>query len=100
MKQEVLAIFRMMVDGSLTARASMRVVNVLTLFQCIAANKETRHKFVSSSVPNFLVPLILFECPLDVFENVRAVTLSVVGILCQARESNVIQWAVESNLVE
>ncbi|GMY35529.1 CCR4-NOT transcription complex subunit 9-like isoform X3, partial [Fagus crenata] len=31
--QELLAIFGMMVDGSLTARASMRVVNVLTLFQ-------------------------------------------------------------------
>ncbi|XP_028791361.1 CCR4-NOT transcription complex subunit 9-like [Neltuma alba] len=98
--QELLTFFRMMEDGNLTARASKRLANVLTLFQCIAAGKETRHKFVKSSIPNFLVPLVTFRAPLEEFENVRAVALSVIGILCQARESNIIQWAVESNMVE
>ncbi|XP_028078679.1 CCR4-NOT transcription complex subunit 9-like isoform X2 [Camellia sinensis] len=98
--QEVLAFSQLMVDGSLTVRATKRLVNVLTLFQCIAANKETRYKFVKSYVPNFLVPLILFDSPSEIYENVRAVALSVFGILCQAREPEIIQWALESNMVE
>ncbi|THG10285.1 hypothetical protein TEA_010545 [Camellia sinensis var. sinensis] len=98
--EEVLAFSQLMVDGSLTVRATKRLVNVLTLFQCIAANKETRYKFVKSYVPNFLVPLILFDSPSEIYENVRAVALSVFGILCQAREPEIIQWALESNMVE
>lgn len=35
LKQEMLTFFRMMDDGSLTARASKRLTNVLTLFQAI-----------------------------------------------------------------
>lgn len=98
--QEVMAFSQAMADDHLTVRASKRLINVLTLFQCIAANKETRHKFVKSFVPNFLVPIILFENPLEAFENVQAVALSVFGILCQAREPKMIRWAIESNIVE
>ncbi|KAK6942366.1 Plant self-incompatibility S1 [Dillenia turbinata] len=98
--QEVLAFYQMMEEDSLNVRACKRLANVLTLFQCIAANKETRLKFVSTSVPNFLLPIILFKAPLEVFENVQAVALSVIGILCQAGEPNIIQWAVENDMVE
>ncbi|XAR66711.1 hypothetical protein NMG60_11013026 [Bertholletia excelsa] len=98
--QEILAFSHLLTDGGLTVRASKRVINVLTLFQCIAANKETRYKFVKSFVPNFVVPLLLFESPSEIYENVRAVALSVIGILSQAREPEIIQWAIESNIVE
>ncbi|XP_057951950.1 uncharacterized protein LOC131146381 [Malania oleifera] len=98
--QEVLEFFGMIVDENPNIRAAKRLANVLTLFQCIAANKETRQKFVKSLVPNYLVPLVLFKTPLEVYENVRAVALSVIGILCQARERMTIQWAVDSNMVE
>ncbi|KAG5563846.1 hypothetical protein RHGRI_000142 [Rhododendron griersonianum] len=98
--QEVLAFSQLSVDGTPTVRASKRVVNVLTLFQCIASSKQTRYKFVKSFIPNFVVPLIRFEIPLENYEDVRAVALSVIGILCQAREPEVIQWALNSNMVE
>ncbi|KAF7154134.1 hypothetical protein RHSIM_Rhsim01G0017300 [Rhododendron simsii] len=98
--QEVLAFSQLSADGTPTVRASKRVVNVLTLFQCIASSKQTRYKFVKSFIPNFVVPLIRFEIPLENYEDVRAVALSVIGILCQAREPEVIQWALDSNMVE
>ncbi|XP_058083868.1 uncharacterized protein LOC131231626 [Magnolia sinica] len=98
--QEVVEFYRKMVDGTLNIRASKRVANVLTLFQSIAANGETRQKFVNSCVPNFLIPLILFQSPEEIYEDVRAISLSVIGILCQAREPEVIQWAIESDMVE
>ncbi|XP_030456264.2 uncharacterized protein LOC115677276 [Syzygium oleosum] len=88
--QEVLLIYRMMADGSLNERACMRLINVIILFQ-----------FVSSAcIVNFLVPLLLFASTLEVYDNVRAVASSVFGILCQARESSAVQWAIENVVVE
>ncbi|XP_048141844.1 uncharacterized protein LOC115733517 isoform X1 [Rhodamnia argentea] len=98
--QEVLLIYRMMADGSLNERACMRLINVIILFQCIAANRETRQKLMSSCIVNFLVPLVPFISSLEVYDNVRAVALSVFGILCQARESSAVQWAIENEVVE
>ncbi|KAJ4957651.1 hypothetical protein NE237_024762 [Protea cynaroides] len=98
--QEVIMFYGMMNDGSLNVRSAKRLANVLTLFQSIAANPETRQKFVNSHVPNYLIPLILFETTLETFDIVRAMALSVIGILCQAREPKIIQWAINSDMVE
>ncbi|XP_071909566.1 uncharacterized protein [Coffea arabica] len=107
--QEVQTFLRLMADDYLTIRSCKRLINALTLFQvvillhihfCIAANDETRLKFVESSIPNFLMPLILFKTSVELFENVRAVALSVLGILCQAGESEIIHWALRNNVVE
>ncbi|XP_042513620.1 CCR4-NOT transcription complex subunit 9-like isoform X2 [Macadamia integrifolia] len=37
---------------------------------------------------------------LQVYEIVRAMALSAVGILCQAREPKIIQWAINNDMVE
>ncbi|XP_019054659.1 PREDICTED: cell differentiation protein RCD1 homolog isoform X2 [Nelumbo nucifera] len=81
LKQEMVAFFQKMTDGSLNIRSSKRLANVITLLQSIAANHETRWKLVKSRVPNFLVPLILFQSPLE------------------TRDRKVIKWAIESNMV-
>lgn len=44
---------------------------------------ESYTQLDAAFVPNFLVPVILFESSVEIFENVRAVALSVIGILCQ-----------------
>lgn len=98
--QELLTFYGMMVDEGVNVRAAKRLANVLTLLQCIAANKETRHKFVKCLMPSFLPPLIKFKTSLEVYENVRAVALSVVGILCEAREPTIIFWAIQNSVVE
>ncbi|WJZ98445.1 hypothetical protein VitviT2T_016966 [Vitis vinifera] len=98
--QELLSFFRMIGDQNPSVRSSKRLANVLTLFQCIAANRETRLRFIDTCVPNLLQPVILFQTPLEVFENVRAVALSVIAILCQAGDPTIIQWAVKSDMVE
>ncbi|RVW88381.1 Cell differentiation protein rcd1 [Vitis vinifera] len=100
MEQELLSFFRMIGDQNPSVRSSKRLANVLTLFQCIAANRETRLRFIDTCVPNLLQPVILFQTPLEVFENVRAVALSVIAILCQAGDPTIIQWAVKSDMVE
>ncbi|KAJ0967268.1 hypothetical protein J5N97_024185 [Dioscorea zingiberensis] len=87
-------------DDTLGTRSIKRLANVLTIFQCVAANSETRQKFVDSSVPNFLIPLIQCTNKIELFDNIRAMALSVIGILCQGREPTVIKWAIESNMLD
>ncbi|PKA56481.1 hypothetical protein AXF42_Ash015254 [Apostasia shenzhenica] len=98
--QEVVSFFRKMSEETLNVRSIKRLANVLTLFQCIAANQETRQSFVNSGIPDYLVPMILFECKIESFDNIRAIALSVIGILCQVREPYVIDWAIKSNVIE
>lgn len=98
--QEVVTFYRKMSEETLNVRSIKRLANVLTLFQCIAANNGTRQKFVDACIPDYLIPLIQFECTIGVFDNIRAIALSVIGILCQAGEPYVIDWAIKSNVVE
>ncbi|XP_020591230.1 cell differentiation protein RCD1 homolog isoform X2 [Phalaenopsis equestris] len=98
--QELVGFYRKMSEEALNVRAIKRLANVLTLFQCVAANNGARQKFVDACIPNYLIPLIEFECPIELFDNIRAIALSVIGILCQAGEPFVIDWAIKSNVVE
>ncbi|XP_031378232.1 protein CAF40-like [Punica granatum] len=84
----------------LRKEAAMRLINAIILFQCIAANKLTRQKIVSFQMANLLVPLVMHQSPLKVYDNVRAVALSVIGIICQDRELEMIDWAIQSDILE
>ncbi|XP_064955137.1 uncharacterized protein LOC135622103 isoform X3 [Musa acuminata AAA Group] len=98
--QEIVGFYKKMEDEKLDSRSIKRLINVLTLFQSVAANNETRQRFVDACGPNFLVPLILFKSTNEVFEDVRTIALSVFGILCQGRESRIIKWAIENDIIE
>ncbi|KAK4754963.1 hypothetical protein SAY87_008720 [Trapa incisa] len=98
--QELILVYRMMIHGHLTERAAMRLINVIILWQCIAANSKTRQEIVKCRMVNLLEPLVMFQSPFKVYDNVRAVVLSVFGIICQGREPNIIQWAIESNILD
>ncbi|KAG9441442.1 hypothetical protein H6P81_017296 [Aristolochia fimbriata] len=98
--QEVLSFYWKMTYGTHTVRSSKRLANVLTLLQAIAANSEIRRKFVTIGILNFLVPLIMFKSEEETFRNVQAISLSVLGILCQGREPHIIQWATENDIVD
>nr|XP_018678672.1 PREDICTED: cell differentiation protein rcd1-like isoform X2 [Musa acuminata subsp. malaccensis] len=98
--EEIVGFYKKMEDEKLDSRSIKRLINVLTLFQSVAANNETRQRFIDACGPNFLVPLILFKSANEVFEDVRTIALSVFGILCQGRESRIIKWAIENDIIE
>ncbi|KAK8935759.1 hypothetical protein KSP39_PZI013289 [Platanthera zijinensis] len=64
--QEVVTFYRKMSEETLNVRSIKRLANVLTLFQCIAANNGTRQMFVNACIPDYLIPLIQFECTIGV----------------------------------
>ncbi|OAY62711.1 hypothetical protein ACMD2_12226 [Ananas comosus] len=45
--EEIVVFYMRMVPDNLDVRPIKRLANVLTLFQCVAANDETREKFVN-----------------------------------------------------
>ncbi|XP_078440683.1 uncharacterized protein LOC144710721 [Wolffia australiana] len=90
---------KMSSDMEITLRSTKRLANVLTLFQSIAANKEIRRQFIMTAIPNFLMPIIVEKSKFEVVEQVRPIALSVIGILCQGRDSDVIMWATRNNVV-
>ncbi|PKI52805.1 hypothetical protein CRG98_026805 [Punica granatum] len=98
--QELIVVYVTIILGNMTERAAMRLINAIILFQCIAANKLTRQKIVSFQMANLLVPLVMHQSPLKVYDNVRAVALSVIGIICQDRELEMIDWAIQSDILE
>ncbi|KAI3868979.1 hypothetical protein MKW92_007100 [Papaver armeniacum] len=74
--QEILAFLRKMVEGRL------------------------KYRSIKPQVPIFLLPVIKFKSPLEDFDNICAVALSVIGIMCQAREPKIIKWAVDNQISE
>ncbi|WOK95143.1 hypothetical protein Cni_G03850 [Canna indica] len=81
--QEILQFYKKMENENFDGRSIKRLTNVLILFQSVAANNETRQRFVDACVPNYLIPIILCESTSEVFEGVRIVALSIIEILCQ-----------------
>ncbi|KAJ7566476.1 hypothetical protein O6H91_02G104900 [Diphasiastrum complanatum] len=98
--QEILSVYPKLDTQELNIRGSKRLANVLTLLQSVASNEETRGLLVKAHIPNYLIPFILSEHTEEVYENVRAISLSVIGIVCQAREAEVIYWALQSDIVQ
>ncbi|KAG0578180.1 hypothetical protein M758_4G003700 [Ceratodon purpureus] len=98
--QEVLSVYERINTGDLNIRGSKRLANVLTCFQSIAASDETRFPFVRAKIPNLLQPIIFSTFTEEVYENVRAISLSVIDLTCKNCEREVIQWAVESDIVQ
>ncbi|KAJ7566478.1 hypothetical protein O6H91_02G104900 [Diphasiastrum complanatum] len=82
--QEILSVYPKLDTQELNIRGSKRLANVLTLLQSVASNEETRGLLVKAHIPNYLIPFILSEHTEEVYENVRAISLSVIGIVCQS----------------
>ncbi|XP_031383923.1 cell differentiation protein rcd1-like [Punica granatum] len=99
MKQELVMVYVMMVRAHLTESTAMRLVHVISLFQCIAANEETRQELIKCEIPNLLMPIVMFKSPFEVYENVRAVALSVFGIICERGGPAAIRWAFQMDIL-
>ncbi|KAH8956972.1 hypothetical protein BDL97_07G069200 [Sphagnum fallax] len=79
--QEIISTYARLYAGDLNVRGSKRLANVLTLFQAIAANEETRIPYVKAYMPNLLLPFILS---------------TYTGEDCK---EEITQWALESDII-
>ncbi|CAM6059179.1 unnamed protein product [Sphagnum tenellum] len=97
--QEIISTYARLYAGDLNVRGSKRLANVLTLFQAIAANEETRIPYVKAYMPNLLLPFILSTYTGEVYENIRAISLSIIDLLCKDCKEEITQWALESDII-
>ncbi|KFK31148.1 hypothetical protein AALP_AA6G074800 [Arabis alpina] len=63
---------------------SMRVYNVLLLFQCIAHHPETKTRFLRAKMPHYFYPLMDIGYPDKPFEMLRLGALGVIAHLLKA----------------
>lgn len=96
--QEIIVFTTMIANGSFTMSAYYRCIYVLTIYECIATNPETRPRFVSALALDQLMSIITHNTSLDEFENVRTLSLSIICTLCEDDRPYTIKWVIDKKL--
>ena len=97
--QEIISTYELLDPPNLTIQISNRVCNVLALFQCVAANHQTRPYFLSAQIPIFLYPFLNTSHKSKPFEYLRLTALGVIGALVKFDNSEVISFLLNTEII-
>ena len=97
--QEIIYTYQLLSPPSLNIQTSNRICNVLALFQCVAAHKETRNSFLSAQIPIFLFPFLNTVNKSRPFEYLRLTALGVIGALVKVDNSDVINYLLNTEII-
>ncbi|KRX10734.1 Armadillo-type fold [Pseudocohnilembus persalinus] len=97
--QEILNIYPYLCPPSLAPNMSIKICNVLCLFQNLALHQETRQHFLKASLYTYLLPLLNTNANSKFFENLRVTSLGVVGALVKGEDSNAIKELIKSDII-
>lgn len=98
--QEVLCVYpQLSPPPSLTAPASNRVCNSLTLLQCIALHPDTRPLFLKAHIPLLLYPFLNTVSKDRAFEYLRLTSLGVIGALVKVDDADVIKYLLQTEII-
>lgn len=87
----------------LSPRSCRRLMHILEIFKCMAASHMERPHFVINGYCDRLPRMIAFSntrVPEDIREDIREGALSVVDILCQARDARVVWWILKNDVID
>lgn len=71
---------------SLSLRLAQRVLNVLTLFQCVAAHSEIRTQFIRADIPMYLFPFLHTTNKSRECECFKLTSLGIIGSLVRSEQ--------------
>ena len=97
--EEVIAIYPLLSPAQLTAHASNRSCNALSLFQCIAAHPDMRIPLLSAHIPLFLYPFLNTISNTRPFEYLRLTSLGVIGALVKHDDGEVINFLLQTEII-
>ena len=97
--QEIISTYELLDPPKLTIQISNRVCNVLALFQCVAANHQTRPYFLSAQIPIFLYPFLNITHKTRPFEYLRLTALGVIGALVKFDNPEVISFLLNTEII-
>eukprot|EP00850_Spirogloea_muscicola_P017066 SM000143S00731 [mRNA] locus=s143:90423:91643:+ [translate_table: standard] len=81
--QELIAVYPNLACGELNVRGCKRVDNVLTILQCVSANRETQVYLLQGCVLDWIFPFICNQQDSEAFDRMRLMSLSILGVICQ-----------------
>jgi CCR4-NOT transcription complex subunit 9 len=96
--QEIIKVYQYLSPSKLTQEISNEACAAISLFQCLASHKDTRHKFIESRMPVFLFPFLCNTYKSNPFEYIKLTTLGVFGALVKVDDSKVISFLVENEI--
>lgn len=97
--QEVVSIYPLLSNQTLTATASTRVCNALALMQCIASHPETRSLFIHAQFPLYLYPILNTTTRSRPFEYLRLTSLGIVGALVKNDNPDVTAFLITTEII-
>ena len=97
--QEIISTYELLEPQKLTIQISNRVCNVLALFQCVAANHQTRPYFLSAQIPIFLYPFLNTAHKSRPYEYLRLTALGVIGALVKFDNPEVISFLLNTEII-
>ena len=96
---EVISIYPLLNQSTLTAATSTRVCNTLALMQCLASHPETRVKFIQAQLPLYLYPILASTSRSRPFEYLRLTSLGIIGALVKHDSPDVIKFLITTEAV-
>ena len=96
--QEIISIYQYLSSSELTLEKSHKICCVITLFQCIASNNETRNEFLESQIPIFLYPFLNNTNKTKPYEYLKLTSLSVIGTLVKLNDPKIISFLIDTSI--
>ncbi|KAI8866653.1 Rcd1-domain-containing protein [Ramicandelaber brevisporus] len=97
--QEIVAAYAWLHPPLLTMTASNRICNALALLQLVATHAETRARFLRSSIPQLLYPLLATTHKSRPFDNLRLTSLGVIGAIVKHDSPEVVQYLIQTEFI-
>lgn len=96
--QEIISVYQYLSTSKLTYEKSHKICYVITLFQYIASNIETRKEFIESQIPIFLYPFLNNTNKANPYEYLKLTSLSVIGTLVKLNEPDIISFLIDTSI--
>ncbi|KAJ3439173.1 ccr4-not transcription complex subunit [Anaeramoeba flamelloides] len=97
--REIISIYPFLSPPTLTTKQSEKACLVLSLFQAIASNQETRALFLRSNIPLYLYPFLSSTHKSPTFEILRVTSLGVIASLVKTEEDNFVNFLLSTEII-
>lgn len=96
---EVISIYPFLSSGNLNIPLTNRVCDILTLFQVISADDETRMMFVNANIPIYLFPFLHHSSQNREAEYFKITVLGIIGNLVKNDQPEIIEYLLHADFV-
>lgn len=96
---EVISVYPHLTKVDINDEASVKIYNILALFQIIAGHKDIKRYFIHSQMIIYFYPFLNTINKTKSFEYLRLTTLGVIGALVKSENTEVIMFLLRTEII-